>query len=246
MRGPACVRLARRSGQIRGFTIVELLVVIGILALLMAILLPVVRRARESGRRAVCMSNLRQVGLAMLLYVDENKGYLPRSAPYSNETNDDWLWWEPDRRDNIGAHGLGVHLNLSNTPQGLAAVRCPSDDWNARVRAAGKYGTYPFSYVMSSWMSRLAVSKVGNAAGKVVFYEEDERTIDDGHGTPEVAAINMLSIRHDADRQQPDVESTALTLNGDRRGNATFLDGHAEYVDRKTLHAAGTYDPAQP
>ena len=56
----------------RGFTLVELLVVIAIIALLMAILMPALNRARELGRRTVCLGNLKQLALAWVMYADQN------------------------------------------------------------------------------------------------------------------------------------------------------------------------------
>jgi prepilin-type N-terminal cleavage/methylation domain-containing protein/prepilin-type processing-associated H-X9-DG protein len=61
-----------------GFTLVELLVVIGIIALLIAILLPALQQAREAGNSTACLSNMRQIGVAMQIYATENKGrWLP-------------------------------------------------------------------------------------------------------------------------------------------------------------------------
>jgi len=63
----------------RGFTLVELLVVIGIIALLISMLLPALNRARESATAISCASNMRQAGYALKLYQNDNKGMLPRA-----------------------------------------------------------------------------------------------------------------------------------------------------------------------
>src|SRR5689334_10966163 len=68
-----------------GFTLVELLVVIGIIALLVSILLPTLNRARESGKRTQCLSHLRQVGMGLVMYVGEWKG---KSPPQANSVAD--------------------------------------------------------------------------------------------------------------------------------------------------------------
>ncbi len=64
----------------RGFTLIELLVVIAIIALLMAILIPALNGAREQGKRAACLHNLKGLGLAWIMYADDNEGSLVKGT----------------------------------------------------------------------------------------------------------------------------------------------------------------------
>jgi len=86
----------RRS--LRGFTLVELLVVIGIIALLVSILLPSLNKARQQANLVACMANLRQIGSTLQIYAAQNKGLAPWGAVYNYETPTGWTssgndWW---------------------------------------------------------------------------------------------------------------------------------------------------------
>lgn len=75
----------------KAFTLIELLVVIAIIAILMAVLMPALKRAREGGKRASCLSNLKQLTLAWSMYADENDDKLVNGATgYSDYTGGDW------------------------------------------------------------------------------------------------------------------------------------------------------------
>ncbi len=96
----------------RAFTLVELLVVIAIISVLAALLMPAVNRARESGRATACLSNLRQIGIAIQIYVEENSNRLPIMRDQSTTTTN-----ELPGPDKVLAQQLG----------NIRVLKCPSD-----------------------------------------------------------------------------------------------------------------------
>jgi prepilin-type N-terminal cleavage/methylation domain-containing protein len=82
---------SQRTHTRRGFTLIELLVVIAVIAVLMAILMPALQRAREQGKRAVCLNNTKSLVTAWLMYADENEGKLP-GAQASESLADEDCW----------------------------------------------------------------------------------------------------------------------------------------------------------
>jgi len=101
-----------------GFTLIELLVVIGIIAVLAALLFPVLSKAKESGKATVCIGNLRQIGVAIQLYVQENNNRLPfMNDQYPGVTN----------------QYSGPDVVLSNHLGNVKVLKCPSDRWQTNT-----------------------------------------------------------------------------------------------------------------
>ena len=130
--------LSRRSG----FTLVELLVVISIIAVLIALLLPAVQSAREAARRSQCLNSLKQMGLALHIYVTANDtfpiSYIAWSVP-AGGTAPGWAWTVavlPQLEQGSVYQAININLpidlsaNLTARDTALSIFVCPSDDEN--------------------------------------------------------------------------------------------------------------------
>ena len=119
--------LTTRHLLLRAFTLIELLVVIGIIAVLAAILLPVISKAKEQGRSTGCLSNLRQLGIVLQLYVQDHENKLPSMYDALLSTN-------------APATNLAtVDIVLTNYLGSPRILRCPSDDKQLFQKTASSY-----------------------------------------------------------------------------------------------------------
>ena len=213
--------------------------VIGIIAVLISLLLPALNRARENARQAKCLSNLHQLGLAFMMYADDNEQRFPFCAqvfetgpPWPPE---DWIWWQSSRdiRRSPIAHYIGGFQP--------AVLRCPSDDVQTRLRHLGSSDylySYTFNFLCSSngpFVPPVRTIGIHSPVEKILVVDEDIKSLDDGNWDPMlVGAIyeNFVSTIHDRSRQ--DVHA---------RGNVALCDGHAEFVDRIYSQDPRHYDP---
>ncbi|HXE52854.1 MAG TPA: DUF1559 domain-containing protein [Tepidisphaeraceae bacterium] len=270
----------RRDGG--GFTLLELLIVIGIIALLISLLLPALARTREAARQVQCLSHLKQIAAAVASYVNDNNGAMPGSAGALDSSEQwqpstiDWIYWRMGNTQasitNIGNGGIGPYLHMSySDPTTMSVLRCPSDDPNARPMGGGS--PYPFSYVVNPWLAPIAgyplklgqvrmLAQVRDPSQKILAYEENSQTLNDGAGNleppPENGQVDLLSIRHDwafhgtgeGTTDNMSGVSGGASQNGvpkvpyvSGKGNVVFCDGHAEFISRQDAHSKGHYAP---
>ena len=149
---------AKRFAQ--AFTLIELLVVIAIIAILAAMLLPALAKAKAKAQQAYCISNTKQLGLAMILYVGDNNDVYPGAASANTYGPhlEDWIYWRAG--GNMATiNGVQMILNKSTLVTQLGTggssnmFRCPmdTDDKDRITYAQSGDGPYLFSYEMVSF-----------------------------------------------------------------------------------------------
>jgi prepilin-type processing-associated H-X9-DG protein/prepilin-type N-terminal cleavage/methylation domain-containing protein len=219
------VHRARRS--CRGFTLVELLVVVGMIAVLIGVLLPALARAREQSKAVSCASQLRQLYLAQMFYADDNGGRItpvlfeginrtwhPLLAPYVTKVQDE--------------------QNFERTAQ---LFLCPSVDPGLFKPTASAYGMN--SHVMlDNWRSRR--DRKTNASEIILMGDkpmstDDYLTSEDGHFLLRQESENKFWMRVWGHRS-----AGSYRHGGKQLANMVMLDGHVAALGRRDLrHESG-------
>jgi prepilin-type N-terminal cleavage/methylation domain-containing protein len=229
-----------RQQKVRAFTLIELLVVIGIIAVLIAVLLPALGKARTAANRTVCLSNIRQLCNGVLMYCNDNHGYFPTCAVWDDGVGytpypDDWVHWQANR--NLDESAIARYVGHGDKLKSI--LRCPADSFEGRKTAIGitkGQGPYLYSYGMNqalglnltTFSARTRITQWKAPARKIMFTEPSEKQIDAGWWGPG----GPLAWRHGTaiSRGTPN----GLLAPGSRMGanvSAVFLDGHAEGIN---------------
>jgi prepilin-type N-terminal cleavage/methylation domain-containing protein/prepilin-type processing-associated H-X9-DG protein len=202
----------------RGFTLIEILVVLAIIAVLTAILLPVLSTVREKGRSAVCQSNLRQIGTAITLYTQDYDRY-PRGLDAADK-NLPQIWGSFPGADKIMAESPMLTAVLDPYVKNSALWNCPSDSGydvddhtgyaiNARPTAFQAFG---LSYSYRTELTLLDLMQ---------------------EQLPRPAETNVLN-----DSNGSWHGSNVANLWKGRRYNMLFADGHVKSVDAALFQTA--------
>jgi prepilin-type processing-associated H-X9-DG protein/prepilin-type N-terminal cleavage/methylation domain-containing protein len=241
--GRPCGRIERRGRETfaeristPAFTLIELLVVIGIVGLLAAMLMPALRKARESARTTKCAGNLRQLGLAMQMYLDEQGRYFPFSEIVPNGR----LWYFGlEQPFNPGGAPGTRKLDLTKaklypyfqTVHGIEV--CPSYDYRS-PKWRQKFETVSYGYGYNEALKGKSTSDIARPAEIVCFADAAQINT---FQAPASASNPMLE---EFNYVNPTERTTHFRHNG--RANVLFCDGHVVSMPL----APGTLDSRMP
>lgn len=241
----------------KAFTLVELLVVIGIIAVLIGILLPTLNKARSAGLRASCASNLRQFGVVYQFYLYDSKGVYPAVVtdpmtyvaydPAKGETAP-WLWmgrgmrWmlEPyvskalaaqTQNSSQSGNNAGTYAQRSDGNAGI--WWCPADNLNA-----GKFDHTSYAYSMSFYHS---VDQINAMTTVPANYSNPVPSVGQKAGKARQSAQKVLVGEYNAFHYPFPNDGGWLGAKGDRQ--YLFVDGHADLVRAKDLIPANDGNP---
>jgi prepilin-type N-terminal cleavage/methylation domain-containing protein/prepilin-type processing-associated H-X9-DG protein len=217
-------RIPRRAP--RAFTLVELLVVIGIIALLISILLPALNKARASAAAVACQSNLRQLGQATYLYATANKDVLPYDRHvFSDGTGREVQWWQL-LQTVMGGQASEVSSDFSMRISGV--FRCPSavvQPTGARTDAFVRhYAPHPLLFTKGpSNSGGYKLSWLGGRATEVVMMADTAQDLVTGSSDYTFYLMDGMEVTYryykagDVDNGRP-AKNFSNTAGGDKDG----------------------------
>jgi prepilin-type N-terminal cleavage/methylation domain-containing protein/prepilin-type processing-associated H-X9-DG protein len=224
----------RRSNK--GFTLIELLVVIAIIAILAAILFPVFAKAREAARTTSCLSNIKQLGLAIKMYTAENEGF-PVAHYQSAVAAGDIAWrpyfggaWAYTAAQDKYIKGETIRGELDPYVKSANLWKCPSDTACAPNFVEGKRYT---SYKYRTWYNQ----------GVMEYWAPSYQSIDESYlkDPSRTFIFNEIVPFHDF-RINPKNPNTGLNYMDDCKANLAFADGHAKSMSVSQAYMVWDYN----